>query len=547
MIATDKHEVYTFGKGSSGELGQGDIKDSHLPTKVECSDWTENPNVISVSCGHAHSAAVIGTSLYTWGNNEKGQLGLGTTENKTRPAKVQGTIEKKKMSVVSCGTYHTAAITMRGELYTFGSSANGELGYGAVGDVVLVEGSSSNTPNVVKGALSNKALQTVSCGSYHTLVQTESGQIYAWGLNDQGQVGPDSSQSVGTPHHIRSGQLSSQRVRHIAAGGRHNLVALDFIPLIRVSDSVLASDLANLRKDGATSDFIVVVNDKRIEAHKIVLARAHRFESYFKDHPSAREFTCSDVRDEVFTTLIDYLYDQLEPNRKLIMEFAVELMEAAEKYGVFELKEHLEFWLSLDTPTVAFDLPSAFGDSMRLFVNANFLSDVSFDIEGQILYAHKAVLIARSPHFRGLLLGNFKESKQDRIEVLDMKYEVFLQVLKYIYTDRLEDIEPDDAVEILMAASEYMLDRLKTVMEDYLQNAVEVENVAWLYEIAERYGASQLKNYCLYFLLNEWDAVTKTETFKNLSPDVIEEIQKYHRLPKSSSKKGDKDKGCIIH
>ena len=73
-------------------------------------------------------------------------------------------------------------------------------------------------------------------------------------------------------------------------------------------------------------------------------------------------------------------------------------------------------------------------------------------------------------------------------------------------------------MELLTAANAFSLERLKGICEDYIEKGVEVENAAWLLEITERYNAPQLKNYCLYFVLNEFDKVSKTEAFQNLSP-----------------------------
>jgi hypothetical protein len=65
-------------------------------------------------------------------------------------------------------------------------------------------------------------------------------------------------------------------------------------------------------------------------------------------------------------------------------------------------------------------------------------------------------------------------------------------------------------------------------------------------EIAERYNAPQLKGFCMYFLLKEFDAVSKTEAFQNLSPDVIEEIRKHKKLPTASSSKKSKDESKFL-
>ena len=55
-------------------------------------------------------------------------------------------------------------------------------------------------------------------------------------------------------------------------------------------------------------------------------------------------------------------------------------------------------------------------------------------------------------------------------------------MLQYIYTDEVE-IAPDDSVELLMAANEYGLDRLKQMCENFIEQGIDTENVAWLFGI----------------------------------------------------------------
>lgn len=73
-------------------------------------------NVMSVSLGSYHSAAITNDgSLYMWGRNNYGQLGIGTTKDSYKPVKVLDNIIS-----VNLGYYHSAAITNGGSLYTWG-------------------------------------------------------------------------------------------------------------------------------------------------------------------------------------------------------------------------------------------------------------------------------------------------------------------------------------------------------------------------------------------------------------------------------------------
>jgi len=72
--------------------------------------------------------------------------------------------------------------------------------------------------------------------------------------------------------------------------------------------------------------------------------------------------------------------------------------------------------------------------------------------------------------------------------------------------------------------------------EKLIEEGIDVENVAWLYEICEQNNAQQLKGFCSYFMLNWFDSVCQTEAYKNLSQQTLDEI---HKFRKPKEKEGD--------
>jgi len=108
--------------------------------------------------------------------------------------------------------------------------------------------------------------------------------------------------------------------------------------------------------------------------------------------------------------------------------------------------------------------------------------------------------------------------------------------MQYVYTDTVE-ITPEESVELLMNASKYQVERLKNICEEFIESGVDIENVAWLYEIADLYNAQQLKKYCYYFLMNEFDAVSKTEAFRNLSLQTLDELNKLRKPQLESARR----------
>jgi len=85
--------------------------------------------IVQVACGHTHSAAVtFNGNLLTWGSNQQCQLGIGN-EPKQVPIPVQ-VPNLSNVQEVSCGSEHTAALTTQGLVYTWGEGEGGLLGHG---------------------------------------------------------------------------------------------------------------------------------------------------------------------------------------------------------------------------------------------------------------------------------------------------------------------------------------------------------------------------------------------------------------------------------
>ena len=179
--------LYAWGVGAGGRLGLGDVQDRALPTPVDAFDGLA---LRWVSCGKSHTVAIGagGSDLYVWGSAGSGQLGVDRKAHSTTYAY---TVEGKRIEIetdkagevytpypvrlhipnatairtVSCGYAHTAAVTMDGQLYTWGNGNGGRLGLGRSGL------GSVHKPALVT-SLKGVRVAEVSCGAAHTLVST---------------------------------------------------------------------------------------------------------------------------------------------------------------------------------------------------------------------------------------------------------------------------------------------------------------------------------------------------------------------------------------
>jgi alpha-tubulin suppressor-like RCC1 family protein len=125
MVVSLKHKVFVWGEGTHGKLGLDDDEDVLVPTENE--DLSKL-KVEFLSCGESHSAAISDKlKLYTWGSGSYGRLGHGMDQSERRP-KVVVNMEDFECIYVSCGAFHTFAVTAEGNIYAFGQGKHGKLG-----------------------------------------------------------------------------------------------------------------------------------------------------------------------------------------------------------------------------------------------------------------------------------------------------------------------------------------------------------------------------------------------------------------------------------
>ncbi|WP_183129727.1 InlB B-repeat-containing protein [Bifidobacterium sp. wkB344] len=202
--------AYAWGSNSSGQLGNnnsGEDTYSSVPVRVRDpaspADASKGLQATQVSAGGWHSLALGGDgNAYAWGNNRYGQLGDGTTTNRTMPVMVRKPDPKTYPDLpadftyvqVSAGGWHSLALGGDGNAYAWGWNHYGQLGNNNSG-----EDTYSSVPVRVRDPASpadaSKRLQAtqVSAGYEHSLALGGDGNAYAWGWNHYGQLGNNNS------------------------------------------------------------------------------------------------------------------------------------------------------------------------------------------------------------------------------------------------------------------------------------------------------------------------------------------------------------------
>jgi speckle-type POZ protein len=192
--------------------------------------------------------------------------------------------------------------------------------------------------------------------------------------------------------------------------------------------------------------------------------------------------------------------------------------------------------------------PSTLADDFgELFSNEDF-ADITFVVGGTARFkAHKAVLTVRSPVLAGQFKSGMADSQTEEIHVdPDISPEIFREVLRFVYTDRVEEnVLKTDPTHLLAAADRYGLERLKCLCESKLWDMLDGENASWVLLAADRHSATRLKHYCLDWISKNAEKILDTESFRNLTssdPQLVVEILRVTSDPDGEAQKGIKRK-----
>ncbi len=163
--------LWTWGYNNQGQLGLGNTLRRSSPVQVgSLTNWRQ----VS-SAGDAMLSVKVDGTLWAWGTNGSGKLGLGNTTTRSSPVQV-GTLTNWKQ--VSINSDITACIKTDGTLWTWGSNGSGQLGQ---------SNTISRSSPVQVGSLTN--WKQVSCGQNHMLCVKTDNTLWAWGVNSTGQLG----------------------------------------------------------------------------------------------------------------------------------------------------------------------------------------------------------------------------------------------------------------------------------------------------------------------------------------------------------------------
>lgn len=209
-IAGATDSSYTIASTQEADAGDYTVVVTNALGSVESDaatlsfDFVLSPDQGVVAAGSAHTLEVNSDeTLWAWGSNASGQLGDGTTTDRSSPTYIGANYAR-----VAAGAAHSLAIRNSGTVWATGSNTSGQLGDGT-----------TNAATSFQPVPGLGHMTAISAGESHSLALKEDGTVWAWGLNSSGQLGDGT-----TTQHLSPNQVPSLAdVIAIAAGRLSNL------------------------------------------------------------------------------------------------------------------------------------------------------------------------------------------------------------------------------------------------------------------------------------------------------------------------------------
>ena len=185
------NSAWSWGYNDQGQLGDGTTVNKSSPVSVVggFTDWCQ------ISAGFCRTSLGVreNSTAWSWGSNDNGQLGINSTVNKSSPVSVIG--DFTDWCQISAGRLHSLGVRTNGTAWGWGNNSWGRLGDGTT--------TGRSSPVSVVGGFTNWC--QVSAGTEHSLAVRTNGTAYAWGLGSLGQLGDDTTVSKLSPVSVVGG------------------------------------------------------------------------------------------------------------------------------------------------------------------------------------------------------------------------------------------------------------------------------------------------------------------------------------------------------
>ena len=307
---TSNGRVFTWGSNNNGQIGDGTTTDRYVPTEITHQfNLESDEKVISLGLGNNHSSAITSNGrLFTWGENSFGQLGNGSTTATNVPTEITHQFNLQtgdKIVSISLGYLHSSAITSNGRLFTWGANYSGQLG-----DKTLTNRHVPKEITYNFDLRSGDKIASVVLGGYHSSAITSNGRIFTWGSNGSGQLGNGTTTNKSIPIEItyNIGIRDNDQVLSLSLGLNHSSAIISSGRISTWGNNTYV----DLGMQSPTHQYYPFPLNKTVNnIEKILLTYAESYQNYLSENCKLSIFPEYDYTEEIVMVEINNIqYDR---------------------------------------------------------------------------------------------------------------------------------------------------------------------------------------------------------------------------------------------
>jgi len=205
--------------------------------------------------------------------------------------------------------------------------------------------------------------------------------------------------------------------------------------------------------------------------------------------------------------------------------------------------KNLNFVVSSTKMQVCRDQPDSFFQHSKNLYDGRLFADITFEVEGEEIPAHKAILAYRSIYFMKMFTSGMSESHSTKISIPNIKPHIFKALLQYIYCNEIK-MNEQLALDLIPVVDEYLMDGLKGLCEKYLCRRLRKNNVVDILIVADRHEIEELKTACFIFIHRNLGNLDQNEDMMKLSKPLFAALLKFNTFLdfQNSNKKNEEGK-----
>jgi BTB/POZ domain len=155
----------------------------------------------------------------------------------------------------------------------------------------------------------------------------------------------------------------------------------------------------------------------------------------------------------------------------------------------------------------------------------NSLTDVTLNVKGKELKAHKVILAAMSPVFEAMFQEGYKEHEDNYVNIQDIDSDVFEVFLRFLYSGEVEKLG-EMYLDLFAASDKYDVQPLREICIQHMAKNISVDNAIDLLALADRHSAESIKSLSLQFIKLNFADVVKTKCWASLLENYPHDVKR---------------------